>query len=176
MVPAWFLLSKMGVSPIIAPSVTLQNSGELHQRWIIPSWNSCFCLYRISEQSSKVHLLTVRQGYQQRHPLTLQGTFQEDPACSHSTPSHYWKYFKTLPREVRPQPWTPSKEEIGGSSPFWFSKHHGSQTAPDRGTAYCGVMSVGAAVFQIIHLIRYSLLASSSSSPSWFDLLNELQP
>lgn len=37
MAPAQFLLSKMGVLPIAAPSGTLQTSGELHQRLFVPS-------------------------------------------------------------------------------------------------------------------------------------------
>lgn len=121
MAPAQFLLSKMGVLPITAPSGTLQTSGELHRRLFVPSWNNCLWLYSNRKWSSRVHLLPASVGYQQSHQLVLAGSFQEDPACSHSIPSHYWKYFKTLPREVRPQPWTSSKEEIEGSSPLWFS-------------------------------------------------------
>lgn len=56
MLPSRFLLSKLGFSPAITPSVTLQASAELHQSRIVPNAITAFGCTELVSKWAKLHL------------------------------------------------------------------------------------------------------------------------
>lgn len=154
-VPGWFLLSSLGLSPTIAPSATLQSYTK--DGSFLAAVTAFGCT-ELESKSSKLHLFNSWSWLPAVSFPSATGLF---PRGSCPQPFHPFPLLKIFQDSSKRGEATALNTFQGGNRREFTSLIFLASWKPDcsrQSTARCRVMSVGAAFFQITHLLDIHFL------------------